>query len=113
MEDIAVKVSQSKNTDNAYALAIKLLQYRPESHQAYYMRSAYFESKKDNRQARLEMLMALDIDPYNSVYLLGMAVLDYNLGNVDSARKYLAETIRVNPNQQGIDIVNKLPGINQ
>ena len=54
------------------------------------------------------MLKALEIDQFNSVYLLGMAVLESNLGNSTIAREYLKNTIIVNPNQTGIDIVTNL-----
>ena len=89
-------------------LALKLLRHDPTSHQAYYMRAVYFESKNDLAQAKKDMLRALELDQFNSVYLLGMAVLEYNSGNVPTARDYLNETIMVNPNQTGIDIVTNL-----
>jgi len=108
LEDVAVKVSQAKDFENAYLLALKLLSHDPTSHQAYYMRSVYFESKNDLIQAKKDMLKALEIDQFNSVYLLGMAVLEYNLGNGPIAREYLKNTINVNPNQTGIDIVTDL-----
>ena len=54
------------------------------------------------------MLKALTIDKYNSVYLLGMSIYEYKLGNQIEAEHYLSETIAINPNQQGVDIVNKL-----
>ena len=108
LEDVAVKVSQAKDFENAYLLALKLLSHDPTSHQAYYMRAVYFESKNDLAQAKKDMLRALELDQFNSVYLLGMAVLEYNLGNVPTAREYLNDTIMVNPNQTGIDIVTNL-----
>ena len=108
LEDVAVKVSQAKDFENAYLLALKLLSHDPTSHQAYYMRAVYFESKNDLAQAKKDMLRALELDQFNSVYLLGMAVLEYNLGNVPTAREYLNNTIMVNPNQTGIDIVTNL-----
>lgn len=108
LEDVAVKVSQAKEFENAYYLALKLLSHDPTSHQAYYMRAVYYESKNDLIQAKKDMLKALEIDQFNSVYLLGMAVLEYNLGNRPIAREYLKNTIIVNPNQTGIDIVTNL-----
>ena len=108
LEDVAVKVSQAKDFENAYLLALKLLSHDPTSHQAYYMRAVYFESKNDLTQAKKDMLRALELDQFNSVYLLGMAVLEYNLGNISIARQYLKDTIMVNPNQTGIEIVTNL-----
>ena len=54
------------------------------------------------------MLKALAIDKYNSVYLLGMSIYEYKLGNQIEAEHYLSETIAINPNQQGVDIVSKI-----
>jgi tetratricopeptide (TPR) repeat protein len=108
LEDVAVKVSQAKDFESAYYLALKLLSYDPTSHQAYYMRAVYYESKNDLTQAKKDMLKALEIDQFNSVYLLGMAVLEYNLGNSTIAREYLKDTIMSNPNQTGIDLVTNL-----
>jgi len=108
LEDVAVKVSQAKEFENAYYLALKLLSHDPTSHQAFYMRAVYYESKNDLIQAKKDMLKALEIDQFNSVYLLGMAVLEYNLGNSPIAREYLKDTIMSNPNQTGIDLVTNL-----
>ena len=108
LEDVAVKVSQAKDFNNAYLLANKLLKHDPTSHQAYYMRAVYYESQNNLSQAKIEMKKALEIDQYNSVYLVGMAVLDFNLGDFRSSRDYLNKAISINPNQQGIDIVKNL-----
>ena len=59
------------------------------------------------------MLKALAIDKYNSVYLLGMSIYEYKLGNQMEAELYLSETIAINPNQQGVDIVNKLISVSK
>jgi tetratricopeptide (TPR) repeat protein len=108
LEDVTVKISQSKDFEGANLFALKLLEYRPSSHQAYYIKSVYLESKGDISAARDEMLKALTIDRYNSVYLLGMSIYEYKLGNQMKAEQYLSETIAINPNQQGVDIVSKL-----
>ena len=108
LEDVTVKISQSKDFEGANLFALKLLEYRPSSHQAHYIKSVYLESKGDIPAARDEMLKALAIDKYNSVYLLGMSIYEYKLGNQMEAEQYLSETIAINPNQQGVDIVSKL-----
>jgi len=108
LEDVAVKVSQAKDFENAYLLALKLIEHDPTSHQAYYMRAVYYESKNDLTQAKQDMLKALELDRYNSVYLLGMSVLEYNTGQFINSRKYLEDTIKINPNQVGIDLVKNL-----
>ena len=108
LEDVTVKISQSKDFEGANLFALKLLEYRPSSHQAHYIKSVYLESKGDIPAARDEMLKALAIDKFNSVYLLGMSIYEFKLGNKTAAEEYLSETISINPNQQGVEIVSKL-----
>ena len=47
------------------------------------------------------MFEAHRLDKFNSVYTVGLALFEYRLGNKDLAIKYLNETQRLNPNQQG------------
>lgn len=108
LEDVTVKISQTKDFANANLFALKLLTYRPNSHQAYYIKSVYLESNGNIPAAKDEMLKALMIDKFNSVYLLGMSIYEYKLGNQLKSKEYLAKTININPNQQGIDVVSKL-----
>ena len=108
LEDVTVKISQTKDFEGANLFALKLLEYRPSSHQAHYIKSVYLESKGDIPAARDEMLKALAIDKFNSVYLLGMSIYEFKLGNKTAAEEYLSETISINPNQQGVEIVSKL-----
>jgi len=108
LEDVTVKISQTKDFANANLFALKLLSYRPSSHQAYYIKSVYLESNSNIPAAKDEMLKALAIDKFNSVYLLGMSIYEYKLGNQSKSQEYLAKTIEINPNQQGIDVVSKI-----
>ena len=107
LEDVAVDISQAKNFELADKFANKLLTHRPSSHQAYYMRAVYLETSLDFLAAREQMLKALQLDPYNSVYLLGMAIYEYKLNDLESAKEYLAKAKRINPNQKGLDLVSE------
>jgi hypothetical protein len=108
LEDVTVKISQTKDFTTANKFALKLLIHRPNSHQAYYIKSVYYESIGNLPNARVEMLNALEIDKHNSVYLLGMSIYDFKLGDIGSAREFLRKTVEINPNQQGVDIVTRL-----
>jgi len=108
LEDVTVKISQSKDFEGANLFALRLLEYRPSSHQAHYIKSVYLESKGKISAARDEMLKALAIDKFNSVYLLGMSIYEFKLGNKTAAEDYLARTIAINPSQQGVEIVSKI-----
>ena len=107
LEDIAVEVSKTKNFEVANRFAIKLLTHRPSSHQGYYIKSVFFESKSDLELAKTNMLKALDLDPFNSVYLLSMAIYEYKSSNLDIAKDYFLRAQETNPNQEGLDIVSK------
>jgi Tfp pilus assembly protein PilF len=71
------------------------------------MLSVYFENKLDFRLAKDNMLQALKLDPYNSVYLLSMAIYEYQLNNFILAKDYFLRAKDINPNQEGLDIVSK------
>jgi tetratricopeptide (TPR) repeat protein len=108
LEDVAIKISQDKDFEMANKFANRLLLKKPSSHQAYYIKSVYYESIKSDAEAREAMLEALRIDEYNSVYLLSMAIYDYKLGDIDSSRDYLQRAKISNPSQKGIDLVEKM-----
>ena len=107
LEDIAVEISKSKNYELAYSFGEKLLKHRPSSHQGYYIRSVYFESKSDLEKAKIAMLRALELDPYNSVYLLSMSIYEYNLNNLEAAKNYFLLAKDINPTQEGLDLVSQ------
>jgi O-antigen ligase len=108
LEDVAIKISQDKDFEMANKFANRLLLKKPSSHQAYYIKSVYYESIKSDTEARKAMLEALKIDKYNSVYLLSMAIYDYKLGYIDSSRDYFERAKISYPEQIGIDVVEKM-----
>lgn len=105
LENVAVKISNDKQYELANKFGDKLLQFNQNSHQAFFMKSVYYESKGELAQAKELMLSALSNDKLNSVYLLSMALYENKLGNKDEASEYLRKTIEVDPTQQGIDYV--------
>lgn len=107
LEDIAVEISKAKNFDLAYAFGEKLLKHRPSSHQGYYIRSIYFESKLDLNSAKVAMLKALELDPFNSVYLTSMSIYEYKLNNLPESKKYYRMAKEINPNQEGLDLLSE------
>ena len=108
LEDIAVKISQTKDFEIANKFATKLLIKKPYSHQAYYIKSVYYESTQNDDNAKKSMLEALRIDKYNSVYLLSMAIYEYKIGDINAAKDYLERAKVSNPRQQGLDLVEQM-----
>ena len=107
LEEVMVKVSQDKNFTLADKLAEKLLIHRKASHQAYYVKSVYLESKGNLVGARDQMLAAQELDPLNTIYILSLGIFELNLGNLEKARIY-AEKVRIlNPDQQGLFLLER------
>jgi hypothetical protein len=69
------------------------------------MRSVYFESLNEIETAKIEMLKAQKLDQYNSVYLLALAIYEYNLDNLSSAKLYLERAKNITPTQKGLQEV--------
>jgi tetratricopeptide (TPR) repeat protein len=107
LEDVSVEISKSKNFELAFTFAEKLLIHRPSSHQGFYIRSVYYENKSDLGLARENMLTALKLDPYNSVYLLSMAIYEYKLNNLSAAKDFFLKAKDINPSQEGLDLVSQ------
>jgi Tfp pilus assembly protein PilF len=107
LEDVSVEISKSKNFELAFTFAEKLLTHRPSSHQGFYIRSVYYENKSDLELAKENMLTALKLDPYNSVYLLSMAIYEYKLNNLSAAKDFFLKAKDINPSQEGLDLVSK------
>ena len=106
--DIVVKLSGDKQFKLASLFADKLLIVNPYAHQAYYAKSVFYESEKDLTKAKLEMEKAHTYDKFNSVYTLSLGIYEYNLKNYPKAYYWLDETVKLNPTQQGIEILKNL-----
>ena len=53
------------------------------------------------------MRMAHDADKWNPTYLLGLSIYELNTGNYNLARAYLERVISIDPDQQGVKIVQE------
>ena len=91
-------------------LAEKLLTHRSSSHQAYYVKSVYLESKGDLVGARDQMLTAHDLDPLNPIYILSLGIFELNLGNLEKAKMYAQKVRILNPDQQGLILLEQAIG---
>lgn len=107
LTDIIVKVGKDNQFEIAAKFSKSLLKLYPYSHQAYYAQSVYSESIKDIPQAVKYMRMAHDADKWNPTYLLGLSIYELNTGNYNLARAYLERVISIDPDQQGVKIVQE------
>jgi tetratricopeptide (TPR) repeat protein len=103
--DTVVKLSGDKQFKLAALFSEKLLIVNPYAHQAYYAKSVFYESEKDLIKAKREMEKAHTYDKFNSVYTLSLGIYEYNLKNYPKAYYWLTETAKLNPTQQGIEIL--------
>ena len=103
VEEVAVAISKSKQFNTANQFADRLLKRRSYSHQAMFIKSVYAESTGDNLEALKWMKLANEVDPWNTVYILSLGILEFNLGNKEAAQGYLDKTIEINPDQIGIE----------
>jgi len=107
MTDILVKIGRDNQFEIAAKFAESLLKLYPYSHQAYYAQSVYSESIKDIPQSIKYMRLAHDADKWNPTYLLGLSIYELNIGNYSLARTYLERVISIDPDQQGVKIVQE------
>ena len=105
--DICVKLGGDKQFKLASAFANKLLEVNPYASQAYYANSVLQESEGNLVAAKSEMEKAHRFDKYNSVYTLSLGIYEFNLKNYPKAQFWLEETINLNPNQQGNEILQR------
>lgn len=105
--DVVVKLSGDKQFKLASAFANKLLKINPYASQAYYANSVLLESEGNLVAAKSEMEKAHRFDKYNSVYTLSLGIYEFNLKNYPKAQFWLEETINLNPNQQGNEILQR------
>jgi len=103
--DTVVKLGKDKQFQLAHAFALKLLKINSFASQAYYANSVYYESIKNLPLAKLEMQKAHEFDKFNSVYTLSLGIYEFNLKNLDKANYWLNETIKLNPSQEGIEVL--------
>ena len=105
--DVCVKLGGDKQFKLASAFAKKLLKVNPYASQAYYANSVLLESEGNLVAAKSEMEKAHRFDKYNSVYTLSLGIYELNLKNYPKAQFWLEETINLDPNQQGIEILQR------
>jgi len=78
--------------------ATKLIQASNRSSQGYYLMTACAEREDDSMKALEFAKLALKYDPLNTQYLMALAVLNLNSGNLNEAKSYLDKVERIDSN---------------
>lgn len=99
-----------------YDLALEVLRQVPEDHaessQARYYEGSSYMMLNDYEAAVVSLESALALDPQDPGVLYALGVAYYKLGNLDLAKAYFGEVLKINPNDEHakglMDIMAKL-----
>ena len=112
LERALVKYYQSKNINQHDCnllsdYADKLLLINPRSSQAFFIKSVCSEKIGDLNSALNSAYSALKFDNFNTTYLLTIAILQFNLGNITQAQNYVNLIEKIDPNTKNLNIIKE------
>jgi tetratricopeptide (TPR) repeat protein len=86
------------NCSDLKKYATKLIQASKRSSQGYYLLTACAEKEGNSTKALEFSKIALKYDPLNTQYLMAVAVLNLNSGNLNEAKIFLDKVGKIDPN---------------
>ena len=99
------KSESVKDCLNLKKYAERLIATNKSSAQAYFIKAVCSEQNGNNLEA-LEMIKkALTVDKYNTVYLLSLAIVQLNLGNLSDSQQTINKILEINSDTSNISIV--------
>jgi len=98
----------SLNFEQIEFLADSLLKINSRSSQGYYLKTVVSERKQDLKLAMSYIRQALEFDPLNTTYLLGVAVIQINLNQLLEAGNTLERVRAIDPNTKNLDSVSQI-----
>jgi tetratricopeptide (TPR) repeat protein len=109
-EKVFVKFYQSKNIDQHDCNLLlnysnTLLKSNSRSTQAYFVKSVCDEKNGDLNGALNNALMALKFNKFNTTSLLTIAILQFNLGNINRAQDYVDMIEKIDPKTKNLEII--------
>jgi len=110
LEKVFVKFYQSKNIDQHDCNLLlnysnTLLKSNSRSSQAYFVKSVCDEKNGDLNSALNNAIMALKFNEFNTTYLLTIAILQFNLGNINQAQNYVDIIEKIDPKTKNLEII--------
>ena len=112
LEKALVKYYQSKSIDQHDCSILlnnanKLLLINPRSSQAFFIKSVCSEKIGDLNSALNSAYSALKFDNFNTTYLLTIAILQFNLGDITQAQDYVNLIEKIDPNTNNLNIIKE------
>jgi|LauGreDrversion4_1035100.scaffolds.fasta_scaffold288793_1 tetratricopeptide (TPR) repeat protein len=112
LEKVLVKYYQSKNINQHDCNLLsgytdKLLLINPRSSQAFFIKSVCSEKIGDLNSALDSAYSALKFDNFNTTYLLTIAILQFNLGDITQAQDYVNLIEKIDPNTNNLNIIKE------
>lgn len=110
LEKVFVKYYQSKNIDQhdcglLLNYSNTLLESNSRSSQAYFVKSVCDEKNGNLNSALDNALMALKFNKFNTTSLLTIAILQFNLGNINKAQDYVDMIEKIDPKTKNLEII--------
>ena len=103
LESLAVGLSQnSSNCVFVEGLTQRLLKLNDRSSQALFVNGGCSYSQGNYQMANTQVTSALNFDPLNTTYLMGLFQIQIKLNNINEAEKTLDLVKRINPSTNGI-----------
>jgi tetratricopeptide (TPR) repeat protein len=109
IEKVVVKIFKKNMTDcssiNKYSN--RLLSLNPRSSQAYFMLASCKDLEGKFAEAYKEIMKSVELDRYNTTYLLSLAILEIKLGKFQSSQNTLNLITSINPNLKNLEQVKQ------
>ena len=87
--------------------ADRLLETNERSSQAYFIKTVCKEQSGDLEAALEDTMNSLKYDKFNTVYLLSLAILQLNMGDLDLSQETLNRIYRINPNTKNLQVIQE------
>lgn len=86
-------------------MSAALLESNPRSSQAYYFNAVCFEKKGELKNAYEQLVKASIFDPFNTTYMLGLAVIQLNLGQFVESQEILNKIRLIAPDTKNLESI--------
>jgi tetratricopeptide (TPR) repeat protein len=87
--------------------ADRLLEINERSSQAYFIKTVCKEQSGDLEGALEDTMNSLKYDKFNTVYLLSLAILQLNMGDLDLSQETLNKIYRIDPNTKNLQVIQE------
>ena len=87
--------------------AERLLEINERSSQAYFIKTVCKEQSGELVGALEYTMNSLKYDKFNTVYLLNLAILQLNMGDLDLSQETLNRIYRINPNTKNLQVIQE------